>query len=66
MFWRRLREKWAARDQRLAVNELRREAAEESAPAVPHTGGALFDEPLQPQPIEEVPGDDLPAGPPES
>lgn len=66
MFWSRLREKWAARDQRLAVNELRREAAEATAPSVPHTGGALFDEPLRPQPIDEVPGDDLPEGPPES
>lgn len=60
MFWNRLKSMWAERNDRLAVHELRREAAEAEGPPVPHTGGALFDEPLQPQPIDEVPGDDLP------
>jgi hypothetical protein len=60
MFWRRLKEKWSERNDRLATHELRRESAEAEGPSVPHTGGALFDEPLQPTAIDEVPGDDLP------
>jgi hypothetical protein len=63
-FWQRIRSKWTARDQRLAINELRRETAEAGATPLPHTGGALFDEPLRPQAIEEVPGDDIPDAPP--
>lgn len=64
MIWNRLRRLWGARDERLAERELRREAAESGGPAVPHTGGALFDEPFQP--TEPVPGDDRPNGPPET
>lgn len=60
MDWRRIKDLW---DDKLARRELRREAAEAEGGEPPHTGGALFDEPFQP--TEAVPGDDLPAGPPE-
>jgi hypothetical protein len=63
-FWQRIRSMWAAHEQHLAINELKREVAEAGATPLPHTGGALFDEPLHPQPIEEVPGDDFPDAPP--
>ena len=59
MFWNRLKSMWGKRNDRLAVQELRRESAAAEGPGVPHTGGALFDEALQPQPVDEVPGDDL-------
>jgi hypothetical protein len=59
--WRRLKELW---DGKLARRELQREAAAAEGAEAPHTGGALFDESFQP--TETVPGDDLPAGPPES
>lgn len=57
-FWTRIRSIWAKHDEQLATNELKREFAEAEGPPVPHTGGALFDEPLQPQAIDDVPGDD--------
>lgn len=57
MFWQRIRSLWARHDQQLADRELRRGLAEEGL-GVPHTGGALFDEPFQP--TESVPRDDLP------
>ncbi|MGH2971085.1 MAG: hypothetical protein ACRDNM_00675 [Gaiellaceae bacterium] len=62
--WNRIRKLWSGRDDRLAERELRREAAEGEGPPVPHTGGALFDEPFQA--TESVPGDDLPDGPPDT
>ena len=62
--WQRIRSLWSRRDEKLAERELRRESAEAEGPPVPHTGGALFDEPFQP--TESVPGDDRPNGPPET
>jgi hypothetical protein len=58
MFWDRIRTLWSRHDANLADRELHREAAEAEGPPVPHTGGALFDEPFQP--TETVPGDDDP------
>jgi hypothetical protein len=57
MFWKRLKQKWARHEQEVAERELRREAAEPRG-SVPHTGGALYDEPFQS--TETVPGDDAP------
>ncbi|HEY2556621.1 MAG TPA: hypothetical protein VGI08_05905 [Diaminobutyricibacter sp.] len=58
MFWERIRKLWSGHDAKLADRELRRELAEQGAPGVPHTGGALFDEPFEP--TESVPRGDLP------
>jgi hypothetical protein len=55
--WRRLRQLWRANDERLAERELRREAVEPQG-SIPHTGGALYDEPFER--TETVPGDDAP------
>lgn len=60
----RIRRLFSARNERLAERELRREAAEGEGIPVPHTGGALFDEPFQP--TESIPGDDKPDGPPQT
>jgi len=56
--WERIKRLWSGHDEKLAERELRRESAEGEGPPVPHTGGALFDEPFQP--TETVPGDDSP------
>ena len=59
-FWERIRSMWASHDERLAIHELKRERADAEGLPVPHAGGALFDESLHPEPIDDVPGDDLP------
>ncbi|HEY2072919.1 MAG TPA: hypothetical protein VGG88_05040 [Gaiellaceae bacterium] len=61
MVWDRIRKLWSGHDEKLADRELRRESAQAGAPGVPHTGGALFDEPFEP--TESVPGDDRPDRP---
>ena len=59
MFWKRLKQMWEEHEQKVATEELRREAADAEGRPAPHTGGALFDEPFEP--TVNVPGDDAPS-----